>query len=74
MKDLWVETDSTAALMLRKAYDKNISLTAIANLSGVHRVSLYRYMTGKQKPSKYVGDKIIIAINNIFSNIGEGAE
>lgn len=68
-RDLWIETDDEVANLLRDAYDKNVSMSAISKMTGIHKVSLYRYLRGENRPSKVKGDMITAAVNKIFKEI-----
>lgn len=72
-RDLWKTSDNPVTILLRKAYNRNISMTSISRLSGVHRVTLYKYMRGLTTPGERVSSAITNAVNEIFSDL-DGAK
>ena len=50
-RDNWRDTTNPTTLLLRKAYDLNIGFTAINNLTGIDRTTLYKYLWAKRIPS-----------------------
>lgn len=73
-RDNWLESDNAVTLLLREAYDKNVSMTVISNLSGVHRVTLYKYLRGLTQPNYKTSAAITEAIEKIFSDIENGED
>lgn len=73
-RDNWLKSDNAITLLLREAYDKNVSMTVISNLSGVHRVTLYKYLRGVLAPGAKTSTAIKEAIEKIFNDIENGED
>ena len=70
MRENWLETTDEIALMLRKAYDYNVSFSSISNLSGINRTQLYQYMRGTKNASYFTAKTIKETLEKVFSDIG----
>ena len=70
MRENWLETTDETALMLRKAYDCNVSFSTISNLSGINRTQLYQYMRGTKNASYFTAKSIKETLTKIFEDIG----
>ena len=70
MRDNWLDTDNEIALMLRKAYDCNVSFTTLSDLCGINRTQLYQYTRGIKTASDITARMIRDSLEKIFADIG----
>lgn len=70
MRENWLDTEDETALMLRKAYDCNVSFSTISNLSGINRTQLYQYMRGIKNASVFTAKTIQETLEKVFADIG----
>lgn len=68
-RDLWLDSDDPATLLMRKAYDRGVSMTVISGMTGVHRTTLYKYLRGTVKPKELARKSVTDAIEKIFADI-----
>lgn len=66
------DSDDEVALAIREAYKRGISMSVLAEQSGVHRVTLYTYITGKKvAQSQKVRENILNAVSKLIEKCDE---
>lgn len=65
--DKWGDSTDMTVIRLKKAYLDGISFTALGKLSGVNRVSLYKYVEGGRSIPLKNADAINEALDKIYA-------
>lgn len=66
----WKPSDNDTTLLLRKAYDLNISFSSINSITGIDRTSLYKYLWGERTPSEVKAKIIADKVGKMIEEVG----
>lgn len=67
----WKPSDNDTTLLLRKAYDLNISFSTIQKKCDIDRTSLYKYLWGERLPSHTNANRIGEIVGTMIAEITE---
>ena len=65
--DKWQESDDETTLLLREEYHNGTEFTLLERMTGICRLSLYRYLWGERKAPARYAEAIRSAIDKIHS-------
>lgn len=68
-REKWRLTDNETTMILRKAYNLNIGFSAIKNLTGIDRTSLYKYLWAERVPSPKKAEKIAEVVGKMIAEV-----